>query len=167
MKQKLPFLLHLCRNHLFLVSWCVSRRGNAMSKSLKEAGREPPNVFHIQTQEDESHAACKLQPTNGRAQQSALCRAAVADQYWKNQSRRRSLGTVVILSELCARASEVIWCKPSSGWFCRSSAVSCSLWNTSRGADSCFVFSKGGIHVSDKFSRTDDCYFWLTHVKIP
>lgn len=39
-------------------------------------------------------------PIEWLAQQSALCRAAFTDQYWKNQSHKGSLGTVVILSEM-------------------------------------------------------------------
>lgn len=38
-------------------------------------------------------------PIGWLAQQSALCQAAIADHYWKNQSHKRSLGTVVILFE--------------------------------------------------------------------
>lgn len=73
---------------------------------------------------------CWRRPIGWLVQQSALCHAAIADQYWKNQSHKGSVETVVILSEMpsvvCTSINDNFFQIFSQSWLVQGGSISSS-----------------------------------------
>lgn len=100
---------------------------------------------------------CRSRPIGWLAQQSALCNAAIADHYWKNQSHNGSVGTVVILSEMpsvvCTSINDDFLKILSQGWLVQGGSISSSAQFTAH----CGVI-KNWMHNSICYSKITETH---------